>query len=61
LKIVANLLHSGKHAVDKVEQKPWSNNETWMCYDCHIDRLHINNELNGNAAIDGGVNETEKG
>ena len=26
LKIVASLLHGGKHAVDKVEQKPWSNN-----------------------------------
>jgi len=30
LKIVATLLHCGKHALDKVEQIPWYNNEHWM-------------------------------
>jgi len=37
LEIVANLLHGGKHSVDKVEQIPWFNNEHSMCYDyCHV-------------------------
>jgi len=44
LKIAANLLHGGKHAVDEVEVEliPWSNNEHSMCYDyCHIGHIYI--------------------
>ena len=33
LKIVAHLLCGGKHAVDKLEQMPWSNHEHSKHYD----------------------------
>jgi len=37
LKIVANSLHDGKHAEDKLNQMLWSNNEHSMYYNyCHI-------------------------
>ena len=39
LKIVASLLHGGKHSVDKLEHMLWSNNENTM-YHGQLPILH---------------------
>jgi len=62
LRIIASLLHGygGKHAVDKVEQLPWSNSEHLMYNDhCHIGHTFTIRWMGMQQSI-AGINKIEK-
>jgi len=62
LKIAVNLLHEGKHAVDKAKQTLLSCYEHQMYYDWLLSHWpYPMNRVNGNAVIDGRGESTALG